>query len=517
MSLNSINWLLAFSPVFILILLMTVFKLGGSKAGLFTWLLAQLVAYIFFGTNLKILGNAFLKSLFLALDVLMIIWGAMVLYQVTKSAGTIKKIGNFLSAFTHNKAYHGIFLGWLFPSFLQGMGGFGVPVAVSAPLLVSAGFSPLTSILLTSIGHGWGVSFGSMGSSIRTMQAITALPLDSFAPAAAILLGISSIISGCIVVLIAGGRDQFLHALPLTICIAAILSIGQYLIAKTDFWIIAVTLPSLLGLIFGIFLIGTFSKASRKWIQGLQKTEIKEILITLIPYVLLVSLILFFYFFLPLRVFFQPFNLIIHFPAFRTSMGFLTAAENSKMINIFLHPGTILVISGLITFYLYTKLGLLKDIQLNKILKTAISSSKKTTIAIISLVGSAVTMRHAGMISLLAQGISAFFPRQIYPVISPFIGALGAFITGSNNNANVLFAGLQVETAQMLQLPVEWILAAQTTGAAIGSIMAPAKVILGCATVGLDGKEGFVISRLIKICLGIILMIGLFTYLFTGF
>ena len=50
-------------------------------------------------------------------------------------------------------------------------------------------------------------------------------------------------------------------------------------------------------------------------------------------------------------------------------------------------------------------------------------------------------------------------------------------MTGSNTNSNVVFGQLQQETALVLALSVPLILAAQTTGGAIGSLFAPAKVI----------------------------------------
>ena len=173
-----------------------------------TWLATQLIAAFFFGATPEILQYTYIKAFFLSMDVLLIIWGAMFLYQVTKRAGTIQIIGKFLSELTENKAFVGIFLGWLFPSFLQGMGGFGVPVAVSAPLLVSAGFSPTLSVLITSIGHGWGVTFGSMGSSFRTMMAVTGHSAEYLAPYATILLGAASLLCGLFVVFLSGGKKH---------------------------------------------------------------------------------------------------------------------------------------------------------------------------------------------------------------------------------------------------------------------------------------------------------------------
>ena len=106
-------------------------------------------------------------------------------------------------------------------------------------------------------------------------------------------------------------------------------------------------------------------------------------------------------------------------------------------------------------------------------------------------------MLHSGMTYLLAEGLSVSMNRQFYPAVAPFIGALGAFITGSNNNSNVLFAVLQQNAASLMNLSVPLILAAQTAGGALGSVLAPAKVIVGCSTLGLGGKEGAVMRKML--------------------
>ena len=74
---------------------------------------------------------------------------------------------------------------------------------------------------------------------------------------------------------------------------------------------------------------------------------------------------------------------------------------------------------------------------------------------------------------------------------------LGAFITGSNNNSNVLFGILQMDTAELLGLSMPLILAAQTAGGSIGSVMSPAKVIVGCSTVDLTNNESPVLRKIL--------------------
>ena len=220
-----------------------------------------------------------------------------------------------------------------------------------------------------------------------------------------------------------------------------------------------------------------------------------------------------FNFFTPLRELFGAYALGFEFPELRTTFGFIMPAETGKKINLFLHPGTIIMISGLLSFLFLKTRAYLKGGELFEIIKDSFNNSRNTSIAIFSLVGTAVVMNHAQMTNLLAAGISSIINREIYPIIAPFIGALGAFITGSNNNSNVLFGNLQMQTAIFLDLSVALILASQTAGGALGSIMAPAKVILGCSTVGLGGKEGDVIGKLVLYTSALILSVGVITYI----
>ena len=509
LTVNFLSWILALLPVILILLLMMGFNWGGSKASSLTWLVTQILAVTFFGGSFKLLGYTYVKAFFLSVDVLMILWGAMFLYQMTRKAGTIQVIGKFLSELTENRAFLGIFLGWLFPSFLQGMGGFGVPVAVSAPLLVSAGIAPTLAVIITSIGHGWGVTFGSMGSSFRTMMSVTGLSESYLAPFSAILLGSASLLCGLMVIYLAGGKKKFLSAVPLTVLCSLILFFGEYILATNGLWVISVTVPSMLALIFSFFYQRFFSKYSKNFLASKSKEEIKELLSTLIPYIVLVTLIVIVNFVQPLRTLFDGFEIGFDLPELSTSFGYVTQAGRSKEINPFLHPGTIIFIATIISFILLKRKKYFEGGELKEIAQTTFKRSLNSSIAIFSLVGTAVLMNHVEMTSILALGISKVVNGNIYPLISPFIGALGAFITGSNNNSNVLFANLQLQTAEILKISVPLILAAQTSGGALSSIMAPAKVIIGCSTVGLAGKEGDVIGKLILYTTTLVLIIGI--------
>jgi lactate permease len=94
----------------------------------------------------------------------------------------------------------------------------------------------------------------------------------------------------------------------------------------------------------------------------------------------------------------------------------------------------------------------------------------------------------------------------LFPLAAAWIGALGAFMTGSNTNSNVVFGALQMRTAQLLGYSVAIILAGQTAGAALASVLAPTKVVVGASTAGMAGKEGDVMRKLL-IYTGLLLML----------
>ena len=200
------TWLLSVLPVIVILVLMVTYKWGGSKAGATGWFTTIVIAVLFFGANMKLVAFAQIKSLLLALDVMYIIWMALLLFHVADEAGAVIVIGQSLPRLTDDRVMQGLMLGWVFASFLQGMGGFGVPIAIVAPLLVGLGFNPVQSVIMASLGHGWAVNFGSLATSFQSLLAVTGLTGELLAPAAAVLLGIASFGCGMLVAYVGAGE-----------------------------------------------------------------------------------------------------------------------------------------------------------------------------------------------------------------------------------------------------------------------------------------------------------------------
>jgi lactate permease len=155
----------------------------------------------------------------------------------------------------------------------------------------------------------------------------------------------------------------------------------------------------------------------------------------------------------------------------------------------------LLALSALAGYWIYRALGRMPSGSGGRAARATFGRIPESGLAVASMVSMAVVMDHAGMTASLASGLAGAF-GGFYAVAAPWVGALGAFMTGSNTNSNALFTGLQQETAALLGLSVPVILAGQTAGASIASVLAPTKLLVGIGTVGLAGQEGVILRRL---------------------
>ncbi len=202
----------------------------------------------------------------------------------------------------------------------------------------------------------------------------------------------------------------------------------------------------------------------------------------------------------------------ISFPETSTALGYITPAGTNRPIRLLTHAGAILLYASGIAFLIYKRAGLYANGAGKRILSSTVQKVMSSSLSILEMVAMAVVMEQSGMTEAIAQGL-ANAVGGAFPAIAPWIGAIGAFMTGSNTNSNVVFAALQMRTAQLLALSVPIILAAQTAGAALASVAAPTKIVVGASTAGMAGKEGDVLRALMRYTIILILLISLLTTL----
>jgi lactate permease len=169
-----------------------------------------------------------------------------------------------------------------------------------------------------------------------------------------------------------------------------------------------------------------------------------------------------------------------------------------------------------ISYLIYQRAGLLPRGASGRILSATLRGVISPSLSIVSMVSLAEVMGHSGMTDALARGLAQAL-GTFFPLASPWIGALGAFVSGSNTNSNFLFAGLQMRTAELIGASIPWVLAAQTAGGAIGSVVAPTKVVVGVSSANEAVEEGVVMRYLIPYAAILIAGLSLATFVILRF
>lgn len=517
---NLLNWLLAFSPIAVLLILMVGLNWGGAKAGPAAWLTAFVVSILAFGGGSTLLAYSQVKAALLSAWVLYIIWAALLLFHIVDEAGSIETIGHGIARITSNRVMQLLLLAWVFTTFLQGIAGYGVPVAVVAPLMVGMGFSPVVSVVATSIGHSWSVTFGSLAASFFALSGVSELPGETLAFESAALLGLACFLCGFGAVWSFGGWAALRQAIVPLIVVGVIMAGTQFGMVSLGTYPLAAFTAGCLGLLA----VGALARipvyrhfrpetdpeglAASTASAPTSIVPLKDILLAFSAYMILVAIVLSASFIAPLGETLASGAIRLDIPATVTDFGWTNeATESYRTIEPFGDAGALLLYASGIGYLVFRRAGKLPAGAWKRIGSRTISGALSSSIGIVTMVGMALLMLDSGMTFMLAKG-SVDVAGPIFPLISPLVGVLGTFMTGSNTNSNILFGALQRDSAVLLGLPPALLLAAQTAGGALGSMVAPAKIIVGCSTVGLSGKEGPVVRQGARYGIVITLIIG---------
>ncbi|PKQ62217.1 lactate permease [Labilibaculum filiforme] len=520
--------LLAFSPILLTIVLMVGFNWGAKKALPLSLLLSVIVAFVVWEIDIfHIMGYSvfgFLK----ALDILIIIFGAILILNTMKLSGAMTTINNGFSGITTDRRIQAIIIGFMFGAFIEGAAGFGTPAALAGPLLVGLGFPPLAAAMVALIFNSVPVPFGAVGtpisggamvtleqnlSSIGASPEVFKLALTKWIAIPNALVGIFIPLLGIMIMTKFFGKEKSikpaLAAAPFAIFAGLAFAIPYVLIAST----LGPDLPSLLGAFIGLGIIILAAKngflmpkeswdfpPKSEWAanwksndNGGDTGEAKMGLVKAwMPYVLIAVILV-----------------VTRIPSLGLK-GWL-AAQTLTLSDLFGIEGLTYVLKwaylpGTIPFILVAVItNFMHKMTMKQVVTSWKTTFKQISGAAIALFAGVAMVQlmlksgtnGAGMDSMLTTMATAIadLSGNAYPIIAPIVGVLGSFMSGSATVSNLLFASLQFETATILGIPQVLIVSVQTIGAALGNMICVNNVVAVCATVGCIGAEGTIIRR----------------------
>jgi lactate permease len=485
----------ATAPLALIVLLMALWRWSAASAGLVGLVAAMAGAIGFFGFGTSIHGEQGIvraligtgaEAAFSAVDILWIILPALSLYELQQRSGAIDTIRTGLISLSSDKTLLAIIIAWFFASFMEGAAGFGTPIALAAPLLVSLGFTPVVAVALPLIGHVAGTSFGALGTPIFAQADVSGISGNSIAPPTALLhASLAPLLVLSIVFIAATGRFQAKYAA--WAIVAAVCFLLPYLVLAA--WV-GPELPTLGGALAGG---SAFAFVLRRMhAQQTETLDARSLAIAALPYVVLVGLIL------VTRLVPQ-----IRDPLRQVVVEWALPGPFGGRIEPLYHPGTMLFAGFLLGGLLQGR----KPTELAAAIAAAVRRLVLVAIALFGMLAIARLMVHAGMIEALAA--TATLTGRAWPLLAPSVGAIGSFITGSTTVSNILLTDLQQAAAADLGLPALALIAAQGFGAAIGNCAALHNIITGAASVGLQGREGDILRKTGPVCLGYLVLGGI--------
>lgn len=549
-------FIIAVLPIFLAGVMLVGFRLSAKVTMPITFLLTSVLAFAFWAFPLASIGASVLQSFFITFDILYIVFGAILLLNFLKYSGGVHAIRTGFQGISQDRRVQVIIIVWLFGSFIEGAAGFGTPAAIVAPLLVALGFPALAAVVLGMMVQSTAVTFGAVGTPILVgvRGGLQSAELDR--SLSLIGLDFSDILSAvtanaAITHAIVGTFMPFFMVLMLCRFFGKNKSWKEgleifpfALIGGLSFTIpyvltgyfLGPEFPSLIGSLIGLALVVTAAKKGfllpkstwefesksewpSEWLGALKfsqnENKVNESNIGLVkawsPYVILACLLVL------SRLPFLPFKALL--TSFSVGIeGILGTGISASSTPLYL-PGSILLLVCFITFFLHrmtagqVKLAFLES---GKMILSAGSVLLFAVAMVRVYINSGENPLELAAMPIIMAEWTAQKVGMVYPFFAPMVGALGAFIAGSNTVSNLMFSLFQFGVAENLSMPPTWILALQAVGAAAGNMIAIHNVVAASATVGLLGKEGNVLRKTILPTIYYLIFTGLIGIIVVG-
>ncbi|MBS4913386.1 MAG: L-lactate permease [Veillonella sp.] len=471
--------LFALIPLLWLIVALAILKVPAWKACGLAAIVTYIIAITHFDKSPSIMFTGALEGVALAIwPILLVITAAIFTYNLvvhTKAMDTIKMM---LSSVTSDMRILGLLLAWGFGAFMEGMAGFGTAVAIPAAMMVAVGFNPLKSILACLVANSVPTTFGSIAIPTTTLATLTGLDpvhLGTFISAQLFILNV--VAPFFVVGIIGGGFKALKGVFTITLLAGLALAIPELIINMSAGPELSVMVPSII--IMGVIILGAkylpTNDPEYKVETTTEKITTSQALTAAIPFLLIVV-------FLILTSKLVP---AINGPlaSIKTSVPIYTGEGAKPYTFVWIAtPGIMIFLAAFIGGSIQKAgfgemLGVLKKTMVNL---------KFTYITIISVVVTAKLMTYAGLTSDIARSLVSV-TGEFYPAFAPLVGALGAFITGSGTNANVLFGPLQLAAAHDLnpaftELPL-WLAGINSGAAGIGKMFSPQSIAIAIGAV----------------------------------
>jgi len=538
------NIFLAILPIAAIFFLILILKWSPLKTMVSALFILLLIVIFIWQMPYNWIFAASINGLLLAMEIGLIIIGAVFFLSILKISGFQEKIKTIIQNISGDRRVQVIIIAWAFTALIEGSAGFGTPAILASALLIFLGFSVIPAVTLSLIAAGLHSIFGAVGTpilfgfkagltspEILTYLQNQGISIINFLKEITIFIATYNLFMGLIIcftvlimlVFIFGKKEArkikyVLEMIPFTIIASFLVTLPAWLLATY----LGPELPSLTGGLIGLFLLLIIAK--NKWFlpknewdfEQIKEAKSKstpvsffEIFQILLPYFFLVLII-----FISRADFFPIEQWLINFS--QISLIQILGTNINYSFSPFYSLGILLLLSGGILVLFFRQSLTQIKIAINESLQKTKSAILILVIILIFVqifIHSGENLNNYQSMPLLLANAVANISGQFFVIFVPLIGALGSFITGSTTVSNLLFSNFQANSALILGVDPILFLTLQGIGGALGNMLSLHNIVVVLAIIGQISNLSLVIKYNILPLILLSFLLGLIGYI----
>ncbi|MFC9102115.1 L-lactate permease [Streptomyces rochei] len=506
--------LVAALPLVIVLVLLGGVRMKAHLAGLTGLLAAVLVAWLAYGMPLdQTASSAAQGAVFGLFPILWIVVNALWVYRMTVHTRHFEILRRSFGRLSDDPRIQALVVAFCFGALLEALAGFGAPVAICSVMLVALGFDPVRAAVVSLVANTAPVAFGAMGTPVVTLAQVTGLPLDDVASVVGRQTPLLALVVPLLLVALVDGRRGLRETWVPALACGVAFAVAQFAAANYVSAQLADIGAALLGA--GALVAVPHSRrpaaepVRAAVLTGVRSEELdeedsgREVVRAYAPYALIVAVFS-----------------VAQIPAVKDWLAKATQTYDWPFLdvvdpegnpaggNVFSLPvvstgGTLVLFAGVATAVV---LGVHARVAVKEWLAT-VHELRFAILTVTSVLALAYVMNLSGQAATIGHFVAAAGAGLAF--LSPVLGWFGVAVSGSDTSANALFGALQVTAARESGLSPELLAAANSSGGVLGKMISPQNLTIACAAVGLAGREGDLLRKVLPWSLGLLLVMCL--------
>jgi lactate permease len=494
----ALSFLVAVLPIATVLVLLGILKRPAWQAALAGLIVGLIIAVAVWGLPAHIAFAAAANGAVFALwPVMWIVVNALFVYNIAVSSGRFDAFRAWIIKHLPNdRRVVLIVIAFCFGALLEGVAGFGAPVAITASLLIMCGFPALEAIVFVLIFNTTPVAFGALGTPVTVLSAVTGLPAPALAAMIGRQLPIMAAILPFYVIALYGGWRSIRSLWPVLAVAGLSFGIAQFGASNFLDYTLTDVIAALASLAATLLFLRVWRPAADpQFAIGDAPAEVPSSVSRAVPtwqgwmpWLIVTAVVI-------LWTIFKVAAMGAHsipWPGLDKAVS-ITLYKDKPYAAVWafqpLATGTAILVAAFIT-------ALLVRLPVSELVQCAVRTVRQLWQAVVTvmfIVALAYVMNYSGLAYTL--GLAASSTGRAFILFSPFLGWVAVFLSGSDTSGNALFGNLQVVAARQLSLNPLLFAATNSSGGVLGKMISPQNIATGVSCTNLKGQEGAVLAR----------------------